>query len=362
MTKAKKTFFFLKNFFTKNKFNIHKIAFAALIIASVSILIFISLYYQKSLDRINANKYEKEFEMIAKKKVLSVSEVEKYYTKIGPEKIIDILDQDKYCHSKGHIIGKVIYEKTKDINKSISICNSKCTTGCIHGVINGIMGNNEYTHVTEDDLKTKLISVCNDKATRKFIPFGGCIHGIGHAVTLLNNYDIDKSLEFCKQLDNGGQTYYCATGVYMERAREFGEVDSKYDKYYPCNSKPYPSACYRYKMYSIFSNNELKNAVEFCKSINDSAERIGCFHGLGFRFYKLVESKTNSLGDVCRDGTFDENRACIEGLIGSLSVISKTQAENACTGVEKNLQKSCLDAVKVSNFGMERDFHLYMTP
>lgn len=115
-------------------------------------------------------------------------------------------------------------------------------------------------------------------------------------------------------------------------------------------------------MYSIFSNNELKNAVEFCKSINDSAERIGCFHGLGFRFYKLVESKTNSLDDVCSDGTFDENRACIEGLIGSLSVISKTQAENACTGVEKNLQKSCLDAVKVSNFGMERDFHLYMTP
>ena len=48
---------------------------------------------------------------------------------------------------------------------------------------------------------------------------GTCAHGIGHALMLLYDSDVDKSLVGCGGFPDRVMEFYCTTGVFMELGR-----------------------------------------------------------------------------------------------------------------------------------------------
>jgi hypothetical protein len=148
----------------------------------------------------------------------------------------------------------------------------------------------------------------------------------------------------------------------MERDLAYGANDKQAAYLYPCDTyKDYPAACYRYKLRRLFPphKTDFRLVSEECMKLKTSKERNGCFHGLGFSYYKFIYSYPENLSILCSYGDFVDKRMCIEGAIGILAVYNRTIANRACSFLSNESRKICEDSMKVTNFGMGRDFEIY---
>ncbi len=313
------------------------------------------------------NKYVAEFRRISNEYPYEtpIQIFRDYYDKIGPDTMLDAIEEDKFCHSKGHNLGRVIFEKTMDIAKSTLICKGRCSTGCFHGVLMGFFNqsiSNEYEHVELEGIRDKVVHVCDIKKVKNQIGKGGCIHGLGHALLFLADYNISKSIEYCNLYNDTGPIYYCATGVFMERDISFGKLDKGQPNLYPCNMyNEFPAACYRYKLRREYpaGKTDFKKVAKICLELNNSNQRRGCFHGLGFGFSKPIFDNISKLPEICSYGDHIDQRMCIEGAIGMINVYDREVAVNACSSLGNDFKGICEAAIDISNFGMGRDFSLY---
>ncbi len=298
-------------------------------------------------------KYKRETDQIP---IRNISEA---YDKIGPEALVSAVEQDLYCHVKAHNVGKVIYEKTQDFNQSLEICGYSCGAGCFHGVLMGFFNQYSNKHVEIDDLKAQMKTLCDNSNISSKIRKGVCIHGIGHAIAFLSDYDIQASLNLCELFNDKLSTYYCAAGVFMERETMYGKEDQKISNLYPCDKFDFPAACFRYKLYSSFNPSRHNEAISLCLSLKDSNLQHGCFHGIGFRFYNAVYTEKLSLEKLCNHGDSLDVRMCVEGAIGRIEVMDPNKSEQICKNQKKPLIDTCTNAIAFSNYGMNRDVSIY---
>ncbi len=288
-----------------------------------------------------------------------------YYTKLGSTAMLDVIEEDKYCHDKGHNVGRVIYNRTQDLSQSIKTCSSRCTTGCFHGVLmelfQQVSDKNQDEYIRIEQVSGQIKNICENAEAKNRVGKGVCIHGVGHALAFLASYDIQKALTYCNQFEDKGAVYYCATGVFMERNTIKGQEDMlNADKYYPCSSSDFPAACYRYKFSKLFSKNDPESARNYCMGLANPEQRHGCFHGLGFSYFKLFEKQPKRLDEICGKGDPKDKEMCIEGAVGVISVFNKEAALKICDSQITQTEKiTCTKAFRVSNFGMGRDFSNY---
>ncbi len=304
-----------------------------------------------------------QFKSINKKyKIIPLEILSDYYDKIGPDTELSVIETDRFCHDKGHNVGRAIYQKTQNLSEAIRICSTRCTTGCFHGVLMGFFSKNTSKstdeHVQLSDVKNQVKTICDTQAQNVNITKGVCIHGVGHALEFLANYDIQKALDFCKLYGNIGEQYYCTTGVYMERNIMYGKADSQNNSSYPCDSAPYPAACFRYKLDTLFTSAQVNEAKIFCSKIPNLLQERGCFHGLGFRFFNQVSSGKLTLNDLCNTSDAQATQMCVDGAIGVLKEFSQNSAAQVCNQ-QTTLSAECFHAIQVGNFGLNRDFSLY---
>lgn len=287
--------------------------------------------------------------------------VNSYYDKIGPDLMLDAVESETYCHEKGHNIGKVIYRKNEDLGLSLTKCSYRCTTGCFHGVLMEYFKQESSSdaHIKLEDIKDKVEKICDSKeiAVNK-IQKGVCIHGVGHSLEFLADNDIERALKYCELFKDEGSIYYCATGVFMEWDIVNGRRYKNADSLFPCDKFNFPSACFRYKIARTFKEDEYPQAREFCLKISNDNLRAGCFHGLGFRFFRLLNNG-HSLKYICNSDYPQDNKMCIEGGIGVLSVFNKQRSIDLCNELSGSEKEYCLKSSEQSNFGMQKDFSDY---
>lgn len=297
-----------------------------------------------------------------------------YYDHIGPKIMASVLNENQFCHSQAHNLGRVIYEHTQDLAASTLICKNSCRQGCIHGVLmemfeteqsNLNKSNDDHKSVADlsSPLRQKIGRMCETSEITRYSGLGNCYHAIGHGLTILASYDMPDALKLCDVFKGYGigALYYCATGVYMERDIVFGEDDIKKSDQglYPCDTDAYPIACYRYKLRRIFSlPKEYKKAQEVCLSL-DGLQRKGCFHGLGFGAYVMVYQNPADLNLLCSAGDAEDKQMCIEGVLGAINNVSKKRSTDTCSLYTASSKELCFKASKVRSFGMERDFNRY---
>ncbi len=86
------------------------------------------------------------------------------------------------CHGRGHDLGKLIYEKVREIRRALATCDGVCNSVCMHGVfrqaMSGVAGDNAGHEDGPQALAARVETAC---ASNGEYSIGDCIHGLGHA-------------------------------------------------------------------------------------------------------------------------------------------------------------------------------------
>jgi len=287
---------------------------------------------------------------------------DKYLPKLGSIWILNYLeDLHPRCHGQAHELGQTIYALSKDIGLALMECNTSCTSGCMHGILM-----EAFKESTLPELTNQMGNFCNnnEKMSKIHKP-GNCAHGIGHALMVVTDYDIEKSIMACSSFSNPAMGYYCATGIFMEYLITGRKEDfSKRGLHFPCDKyTQYPAACYRYKIPYIhkeFKKNNEKLANE-CLELPKSL-RLGCFHGLGKANTRAIFKNPKHLDEVCHYGTPDDQAVCIEGVIEKLAEYNEQKAISACNSLSGDRAKICLAAVKNKMYSLNKPtMELYLS-
>jgi len=296
---------------------------------------------------------------------------EEYLDELGSNGITKALnDINPVCHSEGHELGKVFYAELKDLPSAFLACEDVCYSGCTHGVLMEAFMLPEHEHdpgivdhehhVQPEEVYPLLEGACNKNMG---IRAGDCAHGIGHALTGLNAYNIVEAEKGCEFFNNSSMEYYCATGAYMEYVEQ--PRNKKKALFEPCDTAKFPAACFRYIMPFVFTNvtaqlgiGGIRKVIDACKGLS-TFTRIGCFHGVGNAHVHMVRNGAMKLGELCSFGTEQDNLACIDGAIERLSKYYGIEAAlEVCSTLDKHKQ-FCKEGAEGQLYRMDKSFTLY---
>lgn len=297
---------------------------------------------------------------------------EQYVPTIGANGVLSGIEQLwPKCHSEGHDLGKVIFEKTKDIAVSLRVCRDGCYSGCMHGVLMeafaGARGTDEEGHVDVEIVKGMMDEICsaNPVMTASYSP-GDCAHATGHALMVLADYFVKDAMDYCDSFTSPHMRYYCATGAYMEYVTKRDKEDAKTKRlFYTCDAYKYPAACARYKMVHVVRRSGVApvaiNALRIeCGKLPEH-ERVGCFHGLGNALMSAIVAKKADLGAVCKDPDDSNRAACIDGAMERMAKYHPDRAREVCRKQVSGQDRDwCEEAVERGMYDMEKDLSLYL--
>lgn len=138
---------------------------------------------------------------------------------------------NSYCHSIGHSVGHALYQAEGNI-KALDQCQAVCADGCTMGVMEEMLSID--SHPTTGLILEKTNKSCEEFANGDPVKKSACIHGAGHGLIALVNYDTQKGLDLCKKmqkLDRGS----CYDAIFMEKFlptdpnRKIQKTENMYD-------------------------------------------------------------------------------------------------------------------------------------
>src|SRR6185436_16289563 len=142
---------------------------------------------------------------------IPVAEYDHFYDLLGLATIANILEADPYCHRVAHSLGRVIYAKSSG-NLSIALqqAGNICAGGAFHGVLMEAFTaykNEQGDDMSDSDVARFAVDFCK-KSEVKRVVLGDCLHGVGHALAYLADYDLDRGLSWCSSFESVGSRYY----------------------------------------------------------------------------------------------------------------------------------------------------------
>lgn len=287
----------------------------SLVILVISIFIFLSSYQTKhtrtyseistiQIEKMNTIQLEDYFTNLSKAK--GAQYAFKVLEKASLPKITDV-------HLLGHLIGDQLY-KQKGAN-GMKDCTDAIRNACSHSIITNLF------YERGEDSITQISDICKD-APGQENAYPLCFHGFGHGVLAYTDYNLDRTINLCKQAaitdPSNGEFPECIGGAIMELISG-GDHDKKIwykqrqitlkeaDPLYPCFSIiSDPDArrmCLSYitpylfevsgKSSFIPSNEVIQNSFKYCEGIplSDFKNRQACFGGFGKEFTPLSKNK-----------------------------------------------------------------------
>jgi len=129
-----------------------------------------------------------------------------------------LADKDRQVQADGHvythIVGIRAWAPGRDVGKVFESCTGLFQSGCYHGVIQAYF-------MSDGSLDSTKVSWFCDlmEATRKdrWLRFQ-CVHGIGHGLEMVWNWDLPRALKGCDWLPSTWDQQSCYGGVFMENA------------------------------------------------------------------------------------------------------------------------------------------------
>jgi len=207
--------------------------------------------------------------------------LEAWIPRLGVSGLLDALESGfPSCHDHAHELGKVVYATSRDMPGALQACQARCVSGCMHGVLM------EAFTERPGALRERIATLCDGDAFRRIPKKGDCVHGVGHGVADVSDYDVPRALALCEAVGERAYQYYCASGANMKVFMTFHKQISARVDHYPCDeAKRFAAACYRYKVFFMLARAATRG--EGIKAV--MAECLGlpilvqpaCFHGIG---------------------------------------------------------------------------------
>ncbi len=284
---------------------------------------------------------------------------EEFVDLIGVNGMLDVMEE-QYCHGQGHDLGKLVFERTKDLSASMYVCSNRCTAGCMHGILMGMFGT-KGEHVSLERVITEAKAVCSTKEITSTNKVGDCIHGVGHVISELVGGDIDTGIKYCQELNPRPFQHFCATGIFMQRDLDFGLEDAGRG-HFPCDQYPFSAACYRYKAKYLISHEvgeqtQIDALINICLGL-EGTKRSGCFHGAGFTFLPYLLDNPSGINHLCGAGTKVDRTLCIEGAIETLAEHDPAKAREICNELP-DLREQCFYSAEHAMFSLDKSWEGY---
>lgn len=284
------------------------------------------------------------------------------------DELVDLyVEADFYCHPQAHHLGEFLFgHVNRDLKKASELSDYRCASGIMHGLI-------ENTIQIENMLDGKPIESVDIKEPCKIIKDAlgddakkECIHGMGHSLVKIYNYNTTQALERCNEFDDWREVYMCNGGLFMQNIGEYaekkgGDFDES-DIYYPCNqingtkNTEAATLCYRYQAnyFLIQSNYDLQRTFSLCKGIDDQRYIPVCYKGIAAHLTKDNFNDLDKTQLMCLSTPVEYQEACIMGAVESLTrFVSEQKAKEFCQRFDGDMLEKCqtrMDSLLDSRF------------
>ncbi len=196
-------------------------------------------------------------------------------------------EQQIWCHSQAHHIGKFLLGYNNgNATKAFSYGSKLCGGAIYHGILENYYKNS----VLLDSINPDEIEVRNSCKTFEddWEILLECSHGVGHGLIQAYDYNLMKATKRCDEFEFDPQKFTCYRGVFMEnlnslfRKKNTSNFNLE-DLFYPCNTFDgnYAKVCYTYQ--GILINNVLRSitaSIEQCMKIPEKEMIQYCFSGI----------------------------------------------------------------------------------
>ena len=164
-----------------------------------------------------------------------------------------------------------------------------------------------------------------------------CIHGIGHGLIELYNYNTTAAVDRCNEFIPLWAQSACSRGVFMENTEYFVETGKgdfdKNDIYSPCNrtvEKFAPQCYYYYPKYILERNNltlkhNLTDVFSQCDNISPDKFVKYCYQGIGRLLAPIAYTNPEQSIAACYRG--NQSTYYADCLTGTLKTILKGDAK-----------------------------------
>lgn len=200
------------------------------------------------------------------------------------------------CHHKAHHLGMWLYGYATNVKEAISYANLLCGGAIFHGIFQSyFMTESDIPNVDKDRIKiADLCPISQDN--NKWVHERDCIHGIGHGLVQLYNYNTTAAVDRCNQFAPQWVQSACSRGVFMENNERYIETgEGNFDKndiYFPCNitTEKFAPQCYYYHAMYLLEENDYNHTIAFSKCDGISPDKLAkyCYQGLGRALSHLV--------------------------------------------------------------------------
>ena len=272
------------------------------------------------------------------------------------DELVDLyVDSDFYCHPAAHHLGEFLFGYVKrDLKIASELSDYRCASGIMHGLV-------ENTIQIENMLDGKPIESVDIKEPCKVVMDAlgidaekECIHGMGHSLVKIYNYDTSQALQRCNEFDNWREIYMCNGGLFMQNIGEYAEKKKgdfdKSDMYHPCNkidsmeNEEAATLCYRYQAnyFLIETNYDLQSTYSYCSGIPDQRFISICYKGVAAHLTKDNFNDLDKTELMCMSTPPKYQEQCVIGAIESLTrFVSDDKAQEFCQRLNGDMQDKC---------------------
>lgn len=188
------------------------------------------------------------------------------------------------CHQLTHIIGRTAYKQYGGLDRAYEYGDSFCWSGFYHGAIEQAI-----TDIGPEAITAKAPQVCESFSKKRMYSFDhfNCVHGLGHGLMAVGQYNLPDSLELCDVMGNSWEQASCYGGVFMEnvmvasRAGGVGGYFKDSEPLYPCT---FVKTKFKEQCYLMQTSNVLqKNGYDFAKTFAECAKADAAFVSTCYR-------------------------------------------------------------------------------
>ena len=267
--------------------------------------------------------------------------------------------ESKYpCHEIGHHLGMWLNAYLDDPQEALDLAKQQCGGSIFHGVIQNYLQIQKFKNVPIDEIDIQ--EICSKfENDPSFINRWQCLHGLGHGLTDIYNYDVQSAVNRCEEFKPGLEQISCSKGVFMQNAVHWAETGTadfdENDLLYPCNAV-YPKfapACYHYhSSYMALRVGgiqvQIPEAFDLCDEISPEEMVKYCYYGMG----REMQSRTYLDWDralfLCQQGDQKElHQYCIQGMVMTLVNLNSDPSLgfSFCKSLPLEYKQSCYDGL-----------------
>jgi hypothetical protein len=252
--------------------------------------------------------------------------------------LVRLYDENNYsCHQYGHHLGMWLYEHMGNPKDALKYATIYCGGSVYHGIFQNYFEDEEAIN-NLDRSQIAIIDLCPvSQGNANWLHERDCIHGIGHGLAKLYNYNTLAAVDRCNEFVPIWAQSACSRGVFMENIEYFIETGlgdfNTTDIYSPCTGiiEKFASQCYYYyPAYDLARNGitlsyNITGTFAKCDDIPSAKFSKYCYQGIG----RLLESfaYTNAKLSIATCYLGNQTKYHNDCLLGTLKTMLKGYAD-----------------------------------